>query len=166
MGKKFIQFNYIAEDEELSDLEVDADIDEPQIRINEVELLETLTKTINNEFVKQFTSKGKNPNWLETVLVTNAEQVDPTLDVDDDIKREFIFYNITHLNTIQALKNLKENGEKIKRPDDFFAEMIKSDKQMDTVKSKVNSEQIRIKNFEQKKEKMQNIIFTNAVKII
>ena len=163
MGKKFIQNNHIEEEEELSDLEMDAELEKPQIQINEVERLETLTKNIQNEFVKQYTTKGKNPSWLETLLVTNPEQIDQTLNVDDDIKRELIFYNMTHQNTIEALKKLKDNAEKINRPDDFFAEMIKSDKQMDKIKTKIVTEQVRIKKFEQKKQKMQNIKFAKAV---
>ncbi len=166
MGKKFIQNNHIEEEEELSDLEIDAELEKPEIQINEVERLETLTKNIQNEFVKQYSTKGKNPSWMETLLVTNPEQIDQTLNLDDDIKRELIFYNMTHHNTIEALKKLKANGEKINRPDDFFAEMIKSDKQMDKIKTKIVTEQVRIKKFEQKKDKMQNIKFAKAVLFI
>jgi rRNA-processing protein EBP2 len=164
MGKKFIQHKHIEEEEELSDLEIDAEVEEPVVQVNEIERLETLTKNINSEFVKQFSSKGKNPSWLETLLVINPENMDQTLNVDDDIKRELLFYNATHSNTIQALRKLKDHGEKINRPDDFFAEMIKSDNQMDKIKYKFISEQVRIKKFEQKKQKMQNIKFAKAVK--
>ncbi len=165
MGKKFIQKRHFEaeEEEELSDLEIDGEVEEPQILINEVERLETLTKNIHNEYVKQYTAKGKNPNWLEALLVVNPEPIDQTLNVDDDIKRELLFYNISHQNTIDALKKLKALGEKINRPDDFFAEMIKSDRQMDKIKTKVIAEQVSIKKFEQKKQKLQNVKFAKAV---
>jgi hypothetical protein len=41
--------------------------------------------------------------------------------------------------------------------------MIKSDKQMDSIKSKLITEQVRIKKFEEKKQKLQNVKFAKAV---
>lgn len=49
------------------------------------------------------------------------------------------------------------------RPGDFYAEMLKSDKQMDRIKGKIVSEQVRIKKFEEKKQKLQSIKFNKAV---
>ena len=42
--------------------------------------------------------------------------------------------------------------------------MLKSDKQMDRIKGKIVSEQVRIKKFEEKKQKLQSIKFNKAVK--
>lgn len=42
--------------------------------------------------------------------------------------------------------------------------MLKSDKQMDRVKNQIISEQVRIKKFEEKRQKMQSIKFAKAVK--
>jgi hypothetical protein len=43
--------------------------------------------------------------------------------------------------------------------------MIKSDKQMDNIKAKLITEQVRIKKFEEKKQKLQNVKFAKAVDI-
>ena len=59
---------------------------------------------------------------------------------------------------------LKENGEKLNRPGDFFAEMVKSDYQMQNIKKQIITEQQRIKKYEEKKNKMQNIKFAKAMK--
>jgi hypothetical protein len=44
--------------------------------------------------------------------------------------------------------------------------MLKSDKQMDRIKGKIISEQVRIKKFEEKKQKLQSIKFNKAVSIL
>jgi hypothetical protein len=44
--------------------------------------------------------------------------------------------------------------------------MIKSDKQMDNIKGKLISEQVRIKKYEEKKQKIQNVKFAKAVYLI
>jgi rRNA-processing protein EBP2 len=51
----------------------------------------------------------------------------------------------------------------LNRPGDFYAEMLKSDRQMDKVKGQLIKEQTRIKKFEEKKQKLQNIKFAKAV---
>jgi len=54
---------------------------------------------------------------------------------------------------MKGIEKLRESKVKINRPDDFFAEMLKTDKQMERVKGRIISEQIRIKKFEEKKTK-------------
>ena len=61
---------------------------------------------------------------------------------------------------------MKERNQKLNRPDDFFAEMVKSDIQMQKIKRQIVTEQIRIKKFEERKQKMQNVKFAKAVRII
>jgi rRNA-processing protein EBP2 len=90
-------------------------------------------------------------------------EIPEDLDVEDDIKRELLFYNITHKNAIQGILKLKEFHEKINRPGDFFAEMLKSDDQMMKIRRKIVTEQQRIKKFEDKKQKLQNIKYAKAV---
>mmetsp|Transcript_3588 Transcript_3588/g.6093 ORF Transcript_3588/g.6093 Transcript_3588/m.6093 type:complete len:133 (-) Transcript_3588:528-926(-) len=52
----------------------------------------------------------------------------------------------------------------ISRPDDFFAEMIKSDEHMAKVKSKLLKQQHKIQKFEEKKSKQENKKFHKAIK--
>ena len=90
--------------------------------------------------------------------------IPPNLNPDDDIKRELIFYNIAKENAIKGMIQLKQLGEKINRPDDYFVEMLKSDEQMLKVKKQIINEQQYIKKFEAKKQKMQNIKFAKSIK--
>jgi hypothetical protein len=43
------------------------------------------------------------------------------------VQREVQFYQITKGNVDMALKKLQAENVELKRPDDYFAEMIKSD---------------------------------------
>ena len=52
----------------------------------------------------------------------------------------------------------------ISRPDDFFAEMLKSDEHMIKVKSKLLQQQQKVQTFEEKKQKMENKRFHKAIK--
>lgn len=58
-----------------------------------------------------------------------------------------------------------ESKIKINRPEDFFAEMLKSDKMMENIRKKIIDETTHIKKFEERKQKMQNVKFSKAVKI-
>jgi hypothetical protein len=106
MVKKYIP-KQKEEDEELSDLEMDTGENEEVEAINETERLLHLRDKIKEDFTKQYKAKGKNPSWLETLTETSTEQINPNLDIDDDIKRELIFYNISIGNTMKVLRELK-----------------------------------------------------------
>jgi rRNA-processing protein EBP2 len=162
MVKKFQREEQEArEEEELSDLEIDETDKVAEVEINDVDTLNTMTARIKEDFHKIM--KTKDLNWLETMDLTSDQKVNPELNIDDDIRRELIFYNITLKNTAIGINKLKEKNQKLNRPDDFFAEMIKSDVQMGKIKKQIVTEQIRIKKFEEKKQKMQNIKFAKAV---
>jgi rRNA-processing protein EBP2 len=171
MVKEFLSKKHLKNLEEPendeSDLDIEEEFDEQEIEaiefLNDEEKLNEYTNKIKEEFQRYYTSKGKNPNWLQKMTLTGNIEIPEELDVDDDIKRELIFYNITHKNTIQGILKLKDAHEKLNRPGDFFAEMLKSDDQMLRIRRKLVGEQQRIKKFEEKKQKMQNIKFAKAV---
>ena len=52
----------------------------------------------------------------------------------------------------------------ISRPDDFLAEMLKSDSHMAGVKSRLLRQQAKIKSFEEKKHRAENKKFHKAIK--
>lgn len=162
MVKQFIKSH---EEEDLSDLEIDNQegIDESEANlINEEEALINHQKKIQEDFHKLM--KSKEVSWLETMDLISDSPVDKNLNVDDDIRRELIFYNLTLQNAVRGIIKLKEHGEKLNRPGDFFAEMIKGDNQMEKIKKQIVSEQQRIKKFEEKKNKIQNVKFAKAMK--
>ena len=171
MVKEFLSKKHLKNLEEPendeSDLDIEEEFDEQEIESiefpNDEEKLNEFTNKIKEEFQRYYTFKGKNPNWLQKMTLTGNIQIPEELDVDDDIKRELIFYNITHKNTIKGILKLKDAHEKLNRPGDFFAEMLKSDDQMLRIRRKLVGEQQRIKKFEEKKQKLQNIKFAKAV---
>jgi rRNA-processing protein EBP2 len=149
------------EEEELSDLEIDNQDKVLEEEINDVEALEAITARMKDDFHKIM--KSKDIDWLETMHLTADQAINPDLNIDDDIRRELIFYNISLKNAAKGINKLKERNQKLNRPDDFFAEMVKSDSQMERIKKQIVTEQIRIKKFEERKQKMQNVKFAKAV---
>jgi len=88
-------------------------------------------KLINN-------TKGRIP-FSEHMTITNDKPmvVPEALNVHDDIKREISFYNMTRENVKKGMEILVQAKIPISRPDDFFAEMLKSDEHMAKVKSRL-----------------------------
>jgi len=151
-------------EEELSDLEIDKQEKNSEEEINDIEALNTISARMKEDFHKIM--KSKDVDWLETMDLTSDQGINPDLNVDDDIRRELIFYNLSLKNAAKGINKLKERNQKLNRPEDFFAEMVKSDIQMQKIKKQIVTEQIRIKKFEERKQKMQNVKFAKAVRII
>ena len=132
--------------------------------INLVDEINEKINSIKNDIQKFYDAKNKKIDWLEFPVEISQSSIPQNLNPDDDIKRELIFYNIAKENAIQGMIKLKQLGEKINRPDDYFVEMLKSDEQMMKVKKQIINEQQYIKKFEAKKQKMQNIKFAKSIK--
>ncbi|KAF7202293.1 putative rRNA-processing protein EBP2 [Nothobranchius furzeri] len=60
--------------------------------------------------------------------VSNGE-----LNADDDFQREMFFYRQAQATVLNALPLLNQHDIATKRPDDYFAEMAKSDQHMQKV---------------------------------
>ena len=150
------------EENPLNKEEEDSDSEVPSINL--VEEISEKINSIKNDIQKYYTVKNKNIDWLEFPVNISESTIPPNLNPDDDIKRELIFYNIAKENAIKGMIQLKQLGEKINRPDDYFVEMLKSDEQMLKVKKQIINEQQYIKRFEAKKQKMQNIKFAKSMK--
>jgi hypothetical protein len=120
MGKKFNHFpnsRYNDEDDLEEDVPSDLEIqDDEQIveeeekeEINLIEDLNFHTEKIKKEYRHLLAKKGGNPdNWLETLTLTHEAPIDENLNIDDDIKRELEFYNVTTQNVMRGLIKLKE----------------------------------------------------------
>lgn len=73
-------------------------------------------------------------------------------------------YNMTRENVKKGMEILVQAKVPISRPDDFFAEMLKSDLHMAKVKSKLLQQQVKIQNFEERKQRLENKKFHKAIK--
>jgi len=63
---------------------------------------------------------------------------DPVL---NDFKREMLFHRQAQAAVIEGIKRLHELGVVTKRPDDYFAEMAKSDEHMQKVRANLMAKQ-------------------------
>ena len=140
--------NIIANNEEQNDENLNEEQEEEiyseDPSINLVDEINEKINSIKNDIQKFYDAKNKKIDWLEFPVEISQSSIPQNLNPDDDIKRELIFYNIAKENAIQGMIKLKQLGEKINRPDDYFVEMLKSD--------------------EAKKQKMQNIKFAKSIK--
>lgn len=73
-------------------------------------------------------------------------------------------YNVTRENVKKGMEFLVQGKVPISRPDDFFAEMLKTDSHMAKVKSRLLQQQNKIQTFEERKSRMENKKFHKAIK--
>lgn len=100
---------------------------------------------------------GKIPFTEHMAMVNDSIVVLPANEnVHNDLKRELCFYNLTLLDTKEAMKILLQANVKIGRPNDYFAEMFKPDDHMRKVKSKILKQEEKIKRFEERKLRVDN----------
>lgn len=94
-----------------------------------------------------------------------APEVDPVL---NDFKREILFYRQAQTAVKDGIEKLKEYGIPTKRPDDYFAEMAKTDDHMQKIRKHLTAKQEgqqkseRIKQLREQK-KMAKIIQREAL---
>jgi hypothetical protein len=86
----------------------------------------------------EWTSKAK---WIDHLVVSGEEGVEGPEDINDDLARETHFYEQALASANVAIKKLKDLGIAVKRPDDFYAEMVKSDEHMKRVRAELIFEQ-------------------------
>jgi len=77
------------------------------------------------------------------MVVTGAAGVAPIADINDDLQRETSFYERALASAEVAISKLKALGIPTRRPDDFYAEMVKSDEHMKRVRAELIFEQTR-----------------------
>ena len=94
--------------------------------------------------------------WIETLDVVTSEALQDrllptTADVHDDLKREVAFYDLALVAANLARNRSKEEKVPFSRPDDFYAEMVKTDEHMAKVKDRLIFESKKIEAFEKRK---------------
>jgi len=92
--------------------------------------------------------------FMETLTITSTSPLpfSSTKDlIHDDLKREVIFYNTALEATKLAKSQFLEQNVPFTRPQDFYAEMVKTDDHMRKVKDRLLFESKKIAAFEQRK---------------
>ncbi|XP_040896808.1 probable rRNA-processing protein EBP2 [Toxotes jaculatrix] len=99
-------------------------------------------------------AEGKAPS------LTNGE-----LNADDDFQREMFFYRQAQATVLEALPLLNKHGIATTRPDDYFAEMAKSDQHMQKIRKKLISKQMILEKSEKAKKLREQRKFGKKVQI-
>lgn len=135
----------------------DDEEDEEDIPLSDIESLASEDKgdviphqrlTINNtgallRSLKSFALPASLP-FSQNQTMVSAEPVEIG-DVEDDLNRELAFYKQSLDAVKEARAKLKKEGVPFSRPNDYFAEMVKSEEQMGKVKQKMVDEAARKK---------------------
>lgn len=74
--------------------------------------------------------------WEETLVVTTPEPVGVE-NVEDDLEREMAFYNQALAGAKAAISRFESAGQAWARPEDYLAEMVKSDEHMAKIKEQL-----------------------------
>lgn len=72
--------------------------------------------------------------------------------VEDDFQRELQFYRQAQVSAKEALQKLQKLGVTTQRPDDYFAEMVKSDAHMQKIRQKIINKKDSIEKSEKAKK--------------
>lgn len=106
--------------------------------------------------------------WAERFDITSSSDLrfgkpksyedSETVDVHDDLKRELQFYNMALECVHEGRIRCEENKVAFSRPDDFFAEMVKTDDHMAKVKDRLIFETKKMDAFEKRKANKEQML--------
>ncbi|KAM7409776.1 hypothetical protein PAMA_001324 [Pampus argenteus] len=169
------------ENSELSDNELQEAFSKGLLKPGMNVLVDKPKKCVNNaEGLKQCLADfRKDLPWVERLDLTNlpaedilakAEGKEPSaangeVNADDDFQREMFFYRQGQATVLEALPLLQKHGIATKRPEDYFAEMAKSDQHMQKIRKKLISKQAILEKSEKAKKLREQRKFGKKVQI-
>ncbi|CAH7679036.1 eukaryotic rRNA processing [Phakopsora pachyrhizi] len=103
-------------------------------------------------------------DFFETQVIQSDLNIEVE-DVDDDIKIEVELYKNALESAKQAYSRFQKSSKPFFRPNDFFAEMIKSDSHMEKIRLRLIDENSRIKASEESKKKRELKKLGKAIQI-
>ena len=105
----------------------------------------------NNEGLENALAARLDLPFLETYEVCEFDA--ELADDNDDLAREMAFYNQSMLAVTAGRQRLKQLGVPLRRPDDFFAENLKTDVHMARIKDKLLLETKKMDAFEKRQQR-------------
>ncbi|XP_056133273.1 probable rRNA-processing protein EBP2 [Lampris incognitus] len=169
------------EDSELSDEELQEafakGILKPGLNVVDVEPQQFIN---NVEGLKQcLADLRKTLPWVERLDLTNLPAEDivakaegklPSatsgeINAEDDFQREMYFYSQAQATVLGALPRLKKLNIATKRPEDYFAEMAKSDQHMQKIRQKLIKKQTVMEKIEKAKKLREQRKFGKKVQV-
>eukprot|EP01147_Barroeca_monosierra_P010573 gene10573-2696_t len=100
--------------------------------------------------VKEFEISSSLP-WTETFLV-NSGALPEDIDPNDDFQREDAFYDVTLKAILRGQLLLKKYDVPIERPNDYFAEMLKTDDHMEKIRQTMLKDQAKLETAERNRK--------------
>lgn len=82
--------------------------------------------------------------WVERMALTSTRSLPADLSADDDPKREEAFIQQALLSVSRGVSMLEQAGVPWRRPEDYYAEMFKSDVHMNDVRQAMDASKSRI----------------------
>jgi rRNA-processing protein EBP2 len=82
--------------------------------------------------------------WVERMALVATKSLPDDLNPDDDPKREEVFVQHALLSVMRGIQLLEKAGVPWKRPDDYYAEMLKDDVHMKKIRESVEKTKRRI----------------------
>ncbi|XP_076829249.1 putative rRNA-processing protein EBP2 [Brachyhypopomus gauderio] len=139
-------------------------------------------KAVNNlEGLKKCLAEFKrNLPWVERLDLTNHPAVDilakvegrleqsqgtEEIDAEDDFQREMFFYRQAQATVLEALPKLQKLEIRTKRPDDYFAEMAKTDQHMQKIRKKLIQKEMAMEKSEKAKKLREQRKFGKKVQV-
>lgn len=117
----------------------------------------------------------QNLDWIERLDLTTKppapeeeddEKASPEdKSVHDDFRRELAFYKQVQASVLEVLPKLNRLGIQTRRPDDYFAEMAKSDRHMKRIREKLIAKEISMEKSEKAKKLRQARKFGKQVQV-
>ncbi|CAN0206193.1 unnamed protein product [Bubo scandiacus] len=152
-----------SEDSSLSDSELQEAFSRGALKPGLNVVLEERPKRRNDvDGLKQCLTEFKQQlPWVERLDVTSGQVMDPVsqsaankdaVDPENDFQREMSFYRQAQAAVLEALPRLRKLQVPTRRPDDYFAEMAKSDQQMQKIRQKLKSKQEAMERSEKAKQ--------------
>ena len=102
--------------------------------------------------------------WVEYPVI-NSAFVHEGVDAEDDFTREVSFYKQAVAGCVEAQVYMERVGLKYKRPNDFFAEMLKTDSHMAKVRQALLDQQKRIEAVEERRRQRELKRFGKKVQV-
>lgn len=169
------------EESELSDDELQEAFAQGRLKPGMNVMVDKSKKCANNvEGLKRCLADfRKDLPWVERLDLTNLPAEDVLMkaqekeskaakaevNADNDFEREMFFYRQAQATVLQALPLLNKHGIATKRPDDYFAEMAKSDQHMQKIRKKLIAKQSIIERSEKAKQLREQRKFGKKVQI-
>ncbi|KAJ3678654.1 hypothetical protein LUZ60_002457 [Juncus effusus] len=150
-------------DEEIQDEEIESESDSESEKLTKEP---SKTAIYNSEVLLEKLddiSWPKKIDWAHTLTLDHKQE--DKIDVNDDLARELAFYTQALSGTRVAFSKFQKFNRPFLRPQDYYAEMVKSDSHMLKIKEKLLFEKKKIEEAEERRKMRENKKISKQVQV-